>query len=154
MKRPIFPCEGGCVCGAIRYRLLEDPIEFHICHCTDCQKITGNAFVMSMPIERHTLEILKGKTNDLSIETPEGIRKSSSLCPTCGSRLWSEPAAFPKLLTLRPGTLDDTSWLEPTGHIWTASAQPWVTIPEHVLQYEGEPDIMELVRAWKTREFH
>ncbi len=59
-KSTIFPCEGGCVCGAVRYRLLEDPLELHVCHCTNCQSLSGSAFVMTMPVLRRSLEPLKG----------------------------------------------------------------------------------------------
>ena len=56
------------------------------------------------------------------------------------------------MVTLRPGTLDDHSWLRPVAHIWTSSAQPWVEIPADVLRYENNPDdVLELVRAWKAR---
>jgi hypothetical protein len=135
----------------VRYRLLEDPLELHVCHCTDCQRLTGSAYVMSMPIHRRSLEILQGETTTCSFETPEGIPKVDSHCARCGSRLWTEPRHFPDFLVLRPGTLDDTRWLEPIAHIWTSSAQPWVPIPEDTLLYEKEPDDAELVRAWQSR---
>lgn len=149
---PTFPCEGGCACGEVRYRLLEEPLELHVCHCTDCQRLTGSAFVLSMPIHRRALERLQGEPSSISFENPEGIRKRDWRCPSCGSRLWGEPPRFPDLFNLRPSTLDDTSWLWPTAHIWTASAQPWVSIPADVLRYDGQPDDpLELVRAWKRR---
>lgn len=153
MPRPGYPCHGGCVCGAVRYRLLEEPLELHVCHCTDCQRLTGTAFVLTMAIQRPSLEVERGETQVLSFETPEGIARRDHRCPGCGSRLWSEPPKLPEILSLRPGTLDDTSWLRPIAHIWTASAQPWVPVPEpseDLLVYERQPeDDMELVRAWR-----
>lgn len=150
---PKFPCEGGCACGAVRYRLLEDPLELHVCHCRDCQRVTGSAFVMSMVIQRRSLELLRGSSERISFVTPEGISRREHRCPSCSSRLWSEPARFPDLLTLRPGTLDEQDWIQPIAHIWTSSAQPWVTIPEDVLRYEKHPDdLLDLVRAWKNRK--
>lgn len=150
---PTFPCEGGCACGAVRYRLLEDPLELHVCHCSDCQRVSGSAFVMSMPIRRPSLELLRGETTATSFVTPGGISRREHQCPVCNSRLWSEPKSFPELLTLRPGSLDEKDWLHPIAHIWTASAQPWVKIPEDVLRYEKNPeDVLELVRAWKGRD--
>jgi len=152
MTRSIHPCDGGCACGDIRYRLLDDPLEVHACHCTDCQRLTGSAFVLSMSIQRSSLERLRGEPARFDFENPEGIRKRNYLCPRCGSRLWGEPARFPEIFSLRPSTLDDASWWEPTAHIWLASAQPWVSIPESVLRYDGQPeDPLELVRAWKRR---
>jgi hypothetical protein len=150
--RPAFPCEGGCACGSVRYRLLEMPLELHACHCTDCQRLTGSAFVMSMAVGRSALELLRGEPAMLAFETPEGLAKRNTCCPRCGSRLWGEPQRYPDLLILRPGTLDDPSWAEPTAHIWTRSAQPWVAIPKDVLSYEQQPDDpLEMARAWQRR---
>lgn len=152
MRKPTFPCEGGCECGAVRYRLLEDPLELHVCHCTDCQRLSGSAFVLSMPVRRQAIELLKGDPPPLEFDTPQGTRRCDRRCASCGSRLWSEPPRLPDLLTLRPGSLDDKSWLQPVAHIWTRSAQPWVVIPEGVLRYEKNPDDpLVLVRAWKSR---
>jgi hypothetical protein len=66
--------------------------------------------------------------------------------------VWSEPAKFPQLINLRPGTLDDTRWVRPVGHIWTRSAQPWVRISDDTLHYEGQPaDMLPMIRAWQAR---
>jgi len=153
MPDPGFPRSGGCACGAVRYRLLGEPLELHVCHCTDCQRVTGSAFVMSMVTRRDTVELTQGAPTVCDFETPEGIHRREQRCAECGSRLWSEPNGLPELLTLRPGTLDDHGWLRPIAHIWTRSAQPWVEIPPDVLRYEGNPpDPVELVRAWRGRE--
>ena len=147
---PSFPCEGGCACGAIRYRLLEDPISLHVCHCTYCQTITGTAFILSMPTKRRSLEVIRGEQTWTGVEKATGLEINRS-CPRCSTRLWSEAGG--DRVVLRPGTLDDTRWLTPVAHIWTASKQPWVEIPADVLQYEqGVEDYAEVVRAWKQRQ--
>lgn len=152
MSRPDFPCPGGCACGAIRYQLLGDPLELHVCHCSDCQRVSGSAFVLSMVTARDSVELLSGDPTVCEFETPEGIHRKELRCPDCGSRLWSEPNGLPSLVTLRPGTLDDHDWLHPIAHIWTKSAQPWVEIPPDVLTYDGNPpDPIALVRAWRAR---
>lgn len=151
---PTFPCPGGCACGAVRYRLLEDPIELHACHCTDCQTITGSAFVLSMVAKRISLELIRGAPQRFEYETTSGIHRVEQRCPDCAVRLWGEPRNLPDLIILRPGTLDDTSWCEPISHIWTKSAQPWVTIPEHTLNHREQPgpeEQMAAVRAWRGR---
>ena len=143
---------GGCLCGAVRYRLLEDPLGLHVCHCTDCQTITGSAFVMCMPTHTRSLELLKGDPKAVPFTTPDGLAKCNRRCADCGSTVWSEIGGLPEILALQAGTLDVTTWLEPAAHIWTSSAQPWVDIPTDVLVYEREPDDnLELVRAWKHR---
>ena len=151
-QSPNFPCEGGCACGAVRYRLLEDPLELHVCHCTNCQTVTGSAFLMCMPVHTRSLELLKGDPKAVSFRSRDGLAKRNRRCPDCGSMLWGEIDGLPEVLALQPGTLDVTSWLEPVAHIWTSSAQPWVEIPKDVLVYEKQPeDNLELVRAWKGR---
>jgi hypothetical protein len=149
---PSFPCEGGCACSAVRYRLLEDPLGLHICHCTDCQDITGTAFIMSMPTRRSSLELIAGKPEIVEFETRSAITQRNRGCTSCGTRLWSEGRSLPEFVTLRPGTLEDTSWLTPIAHIWTVSKQPWVVIPQGVLQFDrGIEDYTEIVRLWKQR---
>jgi len=152
-KLPDFPCEGGCACGEVRYRLIEDPLELHVCHCTRCQTVSGSAFVMCMPVQTRSLELLRGDPEVISFKSPsDGLAKRHRRCAACGSCVWGEIGALPQVVAVQAGTLDDTSWLEPIAHIWTRSAQPWVEIPKDVLLYEKEPeDNLELVRAWKSR---
>jgi hypothetical protein len=151
-KFPDLPCEGGCICGAVRYRLLEDPLDLHVCHCTNCQTISGTAFVMCMPIHVRSIEMLKSDPVVVSFVSPDGLSKRNRRCAECGTCIFGEIAAMPEVLALQAGTLDDTSWLEPIAHIWTRSAQPWVEIPTNVLRFEKQPDDdLELVRAWKGR---
>ena len=151
-QSPNFPCEGGCACGAVRYRLLEDPLELHVCHCTNCQTVTGSAFVMCMPVHTRSLELLKGNPKPFTFKSRDGLSKCNRRCPDCGSCVWGVIDGLAEVVALQPGTLDDTSWLEPIAHIWTNSAQPWVEIPTDVLLYEKQPeDDLELVRAWKSR---
>ena len=63
-----------------------------------------------------------------------------SFCSDCGVRLFHEPARNPKIVNVKPGTLDDTAWVRPMGHLWLDSAQPWFTPPSDALHYAGQPD--------------
>ena len=146
-----LPWEGGCLCGAIRYRLTEDALGLHVCHCTNCQRITGSGFLMSMPVHRRALDVASGAPQLFAYTSADGLAKREHRCAACGSCLWSE-TRVPDVLAVQAGTLDDTSWLRPAAHIWTRSAQPWVEIPSDALLYDGQPDDdMPLVRAWKSR---
>ncbi len=150
----LFPQHGGCFCGEVRYTLSEDPLTLYACHCTDCQRQTGSSFVLSMVVRRKALEVLRGELREYSLELPDGRRKHGKFCGRCSTRLWGEPFKLPGLAVLRPGTLDDTSWLHPIGHIWTRSAQPWVRIPDDTLNFSRQPEgdeVAALVRAWKER---
>ncbi len=151
MTTPPLPWEGGCLCGEVRYRLTEDALGLHVCHCTNCQRITGSGFLMSMPVHRRALEVVRGTTRLFAFTTEDGLAKRDHRCAACGGPVWSE-TRFPDVLAVQAGTLDDTSWLRPAAHIWTRSAQPWVEIPADALRYEGRPDAdLRLVRAWKSR---
>ncbi len=143
---------GGCVCGAVRYELVADPVTLYACHCTDCQTETGASFALSMIVNRESLALLRGSPEPRGCRLEDGREKRSECCPRCNTSLWGVPARYPELRNLHPGTLDDTAWLEPVGHIWTRSAQPWLRLPPGVLGYEGQPDdMLPLVRAWKFR---
>lgn len=144
------PYAGGCVCGATRYRLAAEPLTLYACHCTDCQKRSGSAFGLSMWVQRSALELTQGELARHDVTLPDGRKGNARTCARCATRLWSEPAKHPELAVLRPGTLDDTSWLEPVAHIWTRSAQPWYAFPEGVARYETQPaDMRELVALWR-----
>ena len=148
--RPSFPVEGGCPCGAVRYRLLEDPLELHVCHCMDFQRASGSAFVMTMSAPRQALEVVQGRLATVSYETVEGFPRCDERGAVCYARLWSQNTRYPEIVAIRPGTFDDTSWLEPIAHLWTIRAQPFVVIPKGVLRFDRNPaDDLDLVRAWK-----
>ena len=143
---------GGCGCEKVRYQLRSDPVTVYACHCTDCQTATGASFALSMYVARDAVELLRGKPQLREFNLLDGRERRAFACVECGASLWGEPRKFPDLLNLQPGTLDDTSWFRPVGHIWTRSAQPWVMISPEALRYEKQPeDPLPLVRAWKSR---
>ena len=146
------PRPGGCVCGAVRYELTVDPVTFYACHCTDCQTATGASFALSMIVAREAIALVQGEPELHECRLDDGREKRAYRCSACNTTLWGAPSKFPNLLNLQPGTLDDTSWLRPAGHIWTRSAQSWFPLPEGALRYEAQPeDMLPLVRAWKSR---
>jgi hypothetical protein len=146
--------EGGCLCGAIRYRLRGDPLTLYCCHCTDCQKQSASAFSMSLTVRREQLELLKGTPLTATQTFPEdGRQKHGRHCGHCGSRVWTEFSKHPHIVNVRAGTLDDTSWLRPIAHTFTRSAQPWLELPAEIPSFEAAPDdLMDLVRAYQARE--
>ena len=147
------PQLGGCECAEIRYRLTSDPVTLYACHCTDCQTATGSSFALSMFVTRDSIELLQGEPQLREFDLPDGRKRRAFVCPRCGTQRWSDRRRLPNLLNLQPGTLDDTSWFQPIGHIWTRSAQHWVTIPPDALRYEKQPDDpLPLVQAWKSRD--
>jgi len=142
------PYSGRCLCGAVRYRITDAPLVTYACHCTDCQKRSGSAFGLSMWVRRASIELTQGEATMHVSATEDGRPRHTRICATCVTRLWSEPQKRPDIAVLRPGTLDDTSWVKPQAHIWTRSAQPWVEIPEGVPRYETQPaNFLDLLNA-------
>jgi hypothetical protein len=94
----------------------------------------------------------RGAPEAYAVTLPEGVKRHGRFCGECATRLWGEPARFPQVFILRPGTLDDTSWLDPVGHIWVRSKQAWVQIPDGAVTFEAQPeDPMALIKAWRER---
>ena len=149
---PRFPVEGGCVCGALRYRLSGAPLGVYNCHCKDCQRSAGAAFSSSMIVPRQVFTHLAGATHvyDKLADSGRTVRQHS--CAICGTRVFHEPLGSSAILVLRPGTLDDSSWTRPVGNIWVASKAPWIEIEPDVPNFPGQPDSREpLFEAWQRR---
>jgi hypothetical protein len=127
--------EGGCSCGEVRYRLASDPMFVHCCHCLNCQRQTGSAFVLNLLIEADRVELTAGTPNVVPVPRDDGSLQSIFRCPTCQVALWSEYGR-PQVLFVRAGTLDDPSWVEPDVHIFTRSRVPWVELPETVPAFD------------------
>jgi len=122
---------GGCTCGDIRYRMESDPLVVHCCHCHWCQRETGTSYALNALIESDRLTLLQGRPE--AVLTPSNSGKGQTIwrCPDCRIALWSNYAgAGDKLCFVRVGTLDEADRLPPDIHIFTASKQPWVVIPD------------------------
>ena len=123
-------CEGGCTCGAIRYRMESKPLFVHCCHCHWCQRETGTSYALNAIIEAARVTILQGEPE--MVLTPSGSGKGQKIwrCPSCSIALWSNySGAGDRLHFVRVGTLDQAHGLRPDIHIFTTSKQPWVQIP-------------------------
>lgn len=125
------PREGGCACGAVRYRLATDPLFTHCCHCLSCQRQTGSAFVVNLIIEADRVELLAGDPQPVDVPRDDGSTQRIFRCPTCQVAVYSQYGR-PELRFVRGGTLDDPSGVTPDVHIYTRSMLPWITVPESV----------------------
>lgn len=119
--------EGGCQCGAVRYRLDGKLHSLAVCHCTMCQRQSGSAFGMSLAISRSAFHLLAGTLKTFSATCDSGRIKECAFCPECGVRIYNRTEGR---MSIKAGTLDDTSWLEPDAHFWTKSKQRWTPIPD------------------------
>ena len=123
--------EGGCACGAVRYRLASEPLFVHCCHCLNCQRQTGSAFVINILIETNRVELLAGEPEAIAVPRSGGKKQKIWRCPTCQIAVYSQYTT-PRVRFVRAGTLDDPSSVAPDVHIFTRSKLPWVTLPESV----------------------
>ena len=128
--------EGGCACGELRFRLTSRPMFVHCCHCLDCQRQTGSAFVLNALIETDRIEVLAGKPSPVPVPTDSGGPHDVYRCPTCQTAVWSDYGRRPGLRFVRVGTLGAPSALAPDVHIFTRSKQPWVGLPAEVPAFE------------------
>jgi hypothetical protein len=134
--------EGGCACGAVRYRLTSEPLFVHCCHCLNCQRQTGSAFVINILIETDRVELLAGEPQ--RVDVPRGTKKQKIWrCPSCQTAVYSQYTS-PRVRFVRAGTLDDPSAVAPDVHIYTRSKLSWVTLPDDVPAFTTFYDVKKL----------
>ncbi len=122
--------DGGCTCGAVRYRMTSRPMFVHCCHCRWCQRETGASFALNAMIETDRVVLVQGAPE--AVDTPSNSGKGQKIvrCPNCRVALWSHYAgAGDALCFVRVGTLDEADRLPPDIHIFTSSKQPWIVLP-------------------------
>lgn len=136
--------EGGCACGQVRYRLRSAPLFVHCCHCKDCQRQTGSAFVLNALIETGRVECLSGEPALSPMPTDSGRPHDVYRCAACGTTLWSDYGRRPGMRFVRVGTLDDPASVPPDVHIFARSKLPWVGLPPDARVFEIYYDMQAL----------
>ena len=117
--------DGRCHCGEITFEAEVDPDALHICHCTDCQTLSGSAFRMNIPASAEHF-VLRG-TPKTYIKTAEsGNKRLHAFCGTCGTPIYACAVENPRIYGLRVGTILQRAAFAPQRQIWRRSALPWV----------------------------
>ncbi len=143
---------GGCLCGATQYEINSEPLSLYACHCTDCQTASGASFTLILIAVPDSIRVLKGEPRAFERARADGRKKNIFRCGSCLTALWGVRPDAAKTASIYAGTLDDSSAADPVGHIWTSSAQPWITIPSGPLDFEKDPDDMvPFIRAYQSR---
>jgi hypothetical protein len=138
--------EGGCACGAARYKLTSTPLIVHACHCRDCQRLTGSAFATNIWIERQFVEANEAPLTAMTVPAGSGKPQEIFRCPECGTALWSKYHAAPgDTVLLRAGTLDRPETVTPDVHIFTRSKLPWFELPAGARSFES---FYKLAEVW------
>src|SRR5579885_80332 len=123
--------EGGGACGAIRYELTGKPLIVHACHCRDCQRLSGSAFVVNLWMERKSVRASGAAPQSFRLKGGSGQAHDVFFCADCGTYLWSRYHGAPgDSLLLRGGTLDTPEAVRPDVHIFTRSKVPWLELPK------------------------
>ena len=119
--------DGGCHCGYISYEAEIDPDKIRVCHCTDCQTLSGSAFRFNASTREGTFKLLSGELK-IYVKTAEsGANRRQSFCPECGTPIYATSMdAEPKTYGLRMGSVHQRDKLAPNVQIWTRSEQSWV----------------------------
>ena len=119
--------DGGCHCGALMYEAEIDPESVTICHCTDCQRMSGSAFRTVIRTDENNFVMLSGEPK-IYVKTAEnGTPRAMGFCANCGTQIYGTSVGVgPKGYGIRVGTVTQSSQLKPVNQIWTRSAQPWL----------------------------
>ena len=139
---------GGCACGCIRYELCGDPMIVHACHCKDCQRLTGSAFVINAWTESTNLRILShdGKTKKVVLKGGSGGPHTVCFCAECSTAIYSHYQTE-RSVFVRVGTLDEPSTLQPDVHIWTRSKLGWLDLKSFVCE-DGEKKVPRIFEEY------
>jgi hypothetical protein len=131
--------KGGCLCGAVRYECRAEAATSALCYCTDCQRFTGGAFSAGFMVAKKSFKLMKGQLKGFEITADSGNKVTRNFCPTCGSPVMNGFSAWPSMLEVAAGSLDDPSHFKPTMSIYVSSAPPWATISADIRKYPKMP---------------
>ncbi len=130
--------DGGCHCGAITYEAEVDLATVGICHCTDCQQMSGSAFRTVAPARKENFRILKGQPK-IYVKTAEsGNKRAQGFCGECGTHLYATAPVDPQIYGIRTGTARQRAELKPQRQLWCRSAQGWVEDLEGIKKFEKQ----------------
>ena len=138
--------EGGCRCGAVRYRISGVPKFGFACHCTDCQQLSASAYSLGLALAEHDFEVTRGEPREWDKRGSSGKPSHQYSCPTCAGWTHTRPESERGTLIVRPTTLDDHRWFRPVAQIFVRSALPWANMPA-VASFETQFDDPESLAA-------
>ena len=132
--------DGRCHCGAIAYEAEVDPAGVGICHCHDCQRLTGSAFRANVSAPAEGFRLLRGTPKHYVKTADSGARRNHAFCGDCGGPVYACAVEDPQSYSLRIGALNQRDQLmTPARQIWTKRRLAWVTRLADVPEIEGQP---------------
>jgi hypothetical protein len=128
---------GGCLCGAIRYRVTQPLDKIIMCHCTDCQKASGTGASANTVVPSDKLQITKGSPRLFTKVVDSGNTLHRAFCADCGSPIYTRRDHMPEISVLKVGSLDAPDSMQIVMNIWTSSARPWIKLDPAIEQHAG-----------------
>ena len=117
--------DGSCHCGKIAYRAEVNPEKTSLCHCTDCQVLSGSPYRSSVPASAEAFVLLSGQPKVYVKTAESGAWRAQAFCADCGTPIYATSVAEPKIYFLRMGSIRQRAQLPPRRQIWCRSALPW-----------------------------
>jgi hypothetical protein len=150
-----FKLTGGCYCGAVRYTITEPAGYTHHCHCANCRRIHGAAFVTYSMFPRRAFTWDSGSENLGSFSTSANAARR--FCKTCGTQVAGEMSALPNVISVSTATIDDCAWpgspRADLRHGWVSSKAPWLELHDDLPKHEKwYPGLAPALKALNARE--
>lgn len=117
--------EGTCHCGRITYEAIVDPEKVGVCHCTDCQTLSGSAYRVTVQVPRGTFKLRSGEPRIYVKTADSGGKRAQAFCSDCGAPIYASAVSDPPTYSLRVGCLKQRAALPPRRQIWCRSALEW-----------------------------
>ncbi len=133
-----MPYEGSCLCGSVTYQCASEPVFQFNCHCRDCQKSTGAAYVPIMFFKSADLHI-SGELKYFESTGGSGRKIWRGFCPNCGAQILGKVEIAAPLLSIRAGTLHDPAQYRPNADVYVSQAAPWDCMAEHLPKFTTMP---------------
>ncbi|MBS1227103.1 MAG: hypothetical protein H6R17_380 [Proteobacteria bacterium] len=128
---------GRCLCGAVSFKIVAEPLATRVCWCRDCQHLAANGSVnVLVPTDGLTIS---GALAEYTKTADSGNVVTRQFCPNCGTQLFAKSTARPQLRVVRTGNLDEPSSIQPSMNIWAASAPSWACLDPALERVEQQP---------------
>ena len=131
---------GTCSCGFVKYSINDAPLFTHACHCDDCKKSTGSAFVVHSMILENCFEVMEGELEATTLSTGSGAGYRPFFCKKCGTYIYCKYDMAPGRIIIRTLTLDNSENFSPQAHIFTRSKVPWITLDDKIPSFDSMYD--------------
>ena len=126
---------GGCICGQVKYQIIDKPLFTQACHCKDCKVLTGSSYVVNSSILENTL-IVEGEVSSTELKAGSGASYKTYFCTKCGTYVYADYDSAVGRLTVRTKTLDNSEKFPPQVHIFTKDKDPWLNLSEDVICFK------------------